>query len=152
MSFVLAYLVFNAPPISIRRLACLYVLAFASTASLLTLASAKHVADLALMIGTAVTFAAWVSPAVRFLYGVARSGKLAFGIFDSVSTSVQFTYGFALTMAVGLASEVPLNTGHTLGVVALVPRLVGLASVIGVCTPILVHAMSFRPARDNSEV
>jgi hypothetical protein len=82
MSFVLAYLVFNAPPVSIRRLTCLYILAFASAAGLLTLVGAKHVGDVALMAGTAFTFPAWISPPLWFLYDVARSRTLDARVFD----------------------------------------------------------------------
>jgi hypothetical protein len=140
MLLPLVYLVFTAPPVSIRRLTCLYILAFASAAGLLSLVGAKHVVDLALMTATFVAFAAWVSPPLRFLYGAARSGTLPLGIFDSVSGPVQFTYGFALTIAVGLAGGVPLKTGHGLGVIAMMPALVALASAVGVSTPILIRA------------
>jgi hypothetical protein len=145
MLLPLVYLVFTAPPVSIRRLTRLYILAFASAAGLLDLVGAKHAVDLAVTIGAAFTSAAWIYPPLRFLYGVARSGTLDARAFDSISASVQFTYGFALTIAVGFAIEVLLKSGHALGVVALMPRLVGLASAIGVSTPILIHAVSFRP-------
>jgi hypothetical protein len=147
MLLALVYLVFTAPPVSIRRLALLYVLSFTSAAGLLTLVGAKHVVDLALTFGAAVTFAAWVSPPLRILYGIARSGTLDARVFDSVSASVQFTYGFALTIAVGFTVEVLLKSGHALAVVALMPRLVGLASALGIGTPILIQAMGFRPTR-----
>lgn len=152
MLLPLVYLVFTAPPASIRRLTCLYILAFASAAGLLSLVGAKHVVDLAVTIGAAFTFAAWIYPPLRFLYGIARSGTLDARVFDSVSASVQFTYGFALTVAIGFAVEVLLKSWHALGVVALVPRLVGLASAIGVSTTILIHAIGFRPSRVSDEL
>jgi hypothetical protein len=148
----LVYLIFTAPPVSIRRLTSLYILAFASAAGLLSLVGAKHVVDLAVTIGAAFTFTAWIYLPLRFLYRVARSGTLDARVFDSVSASVQFTYGFALTIAVGLAVEVLLKSGHALGVVALMPRLVGLASAIGVSTPILIYAMSIRPTPVSYEL
>jgi hypothetical protein len=65
------------------------------------------------MIGAAFTFAAWLYPPLRFLCGVTRSGTLDARVFNSVSPSVQFTYGFALTIAVGFAVEVLLKSGHS---------------------------------------
>jgi hypothetical protein len=144
MSFALAYLVFNAPPVSIRRLTCLCILAFTSAVGLLTLAGVRGAVNLALVIGAAVTVAAWIFPLLRFIYGVARTGTLETRVFDSVSASAQFAYGFVLTLVVVFAVDMPLKTWHALSLNASIPHLVGVAAAVGMCVPILIHQLRSR--------
>jgi hypothetical protein len=144
MLLPLVYLVFTAPPVSIRRLTCLYILAFASAAGLLTLAGVRGAVNLALVIGAAVTVTAWIFPLLRVIYGVARTGTLEARVFDSVSVPAQFAYGFVLTLVIVFAVDMPLKTWHALSLNASIPRLVGVAAAVGMCVPILIHHLRSR--------
>jgi hypothetical protein len=113
----LAYLISTAKPISIRRLAILFVLTYVGAAVVLPrpLAHGKHALS-AFVIAEVITGLAWVSPLIQASFYSLTSRRIRLDALVRASGPVQFTYGFALlACAAGIATAAHVVRAITMG-------------------------------------
>ena len=128
------YVVLTAKPISLRRLCLLYAFLLASAHCLLGVLRVEHEASVALAVAIAISLVVWVSPLVRVLFGAVFGRRVAVEAFETVSTCVQFTYGFALVLLPVVVLETGLTMPHAPTGANLIPAIawacVGGGSVV----------------------
>jgi type III secretory pathway component EscU len=135
------YVVLTAKPISIRRLCLLYIGVWASARFLLSILRIEPAASLAVEIAVAITLLVWGSPLARALFGTIFGKRIALEAFETVSVSVQFSYGFTSAMALVTLFQSWLSAHHALTETSLI-QVVALASIGGVGFVIATHTLS----------
>lgn len=127
MALALIYIFATAKPVSIRRLAALFVSILLMATPALEVFRVRDIKNDALVIAASLTLLAWITPLLSIVRDTIRYRSLCLEGLRSVSFFVLWTYGLALSAAPIAAMSEALNPTRWLHL----GQLLGLPEIAG---------------------
>jgi hypothetical protein len=143
----LIYIFIVAKPISIRRLALLFVVTLFAARCLYSVMHVANPPSASLATAIALTIVAWLTPLGSAVASSVKSRRLILGALDSASGTVRITYGSALAALLLVASQPIANAMHRLTFGMLLQTLLA-GGLIGIVS--LTSIRSFRVGPSES--